>query len=120
MAKAPKFFVTELRGRIKVIANDGSVSDFAFVPTFKPQQEWPDFSGEAGLAGLCLDPQHGFVFVTYAYRDRDGVLRNGLIRFSTTLGTFEGPPKLDNYSAILRAGPLAAHGGRPSWHPPPS
>jgi Glucose / Sorbosone dehydrogenase len=107
-AKAPKFFVTELRGRIKVIANDGSVSDFAFVPTFKPHQDWPDFSGEAGLAGLCLDAQHGFVFVTYAYRDKDGMLRNGLSRFSTTPGTFEGAPnKADNYSAILLDAPSA-------------
>ena len=107
-AKAPKFFVTELRGRIKVIANDASVSEFASVPTFKPHLEWPDPAGEAGLAGLCLDPQHGYVFVTYAYRDESGILRNGLTRFSTTAGTFEGAPtKVDNYSGLLAAAPSA-------------
>jgi hypothetical protein len=91
-SKSPKLFVTELRGNIKTIANDGSVTDFAKVETFKPKAEWPDFAGEAGMAGICIDDDRGFVFTTYAYRDKLGVLRNGMSRFSVTPHTFEGKP----------------------------
>jgi glucose/arabinose dehydrogenase len=87
---APKLFVTELRGAIKVIANDNSVSEFARVATFTPKIEWPDFSGEAGMAGICLDPEHGYVFVTYAYRDASGILRNGISRLRAQPRTFAG------------------------------
>jgi Glucose / Sorbosone dehydrogenase len=102
--KSPRFFVTELRGHIKVVANDGSVSEFSSVPTFKPHLEWPDFSGEAGLAGICLEPEHGYVFVTYAYRDAGGVLRNGITRFTTQPTTFDGPPTATTKYLELLAG----------------
>ncbi len=88
--KAPRMFVTELRGTIKAVANDWSVSDFARIETFKPEVEWPDDRGEAGMAGVCLAPDQGQVFVTYAYRDKMGILRNGVSRFSAKPGTFEG------------------------------
>ncbi len=42
---APKLFVTELRGVIKVIANDNSVSEFARIATFSPKKDWPDLGG---------------------------------------------------------------------------
>jgi glucose/arabinose dehydrogenase len=87
--KAPRMFVTELRGEIKVIANDFTVSSFANIVTFKPAAEWPGKVGEAGMAGLCIDDEHGYVFVTYAYRDQLGLLRNGISRFSSTPRTFE-------------------------------
>jgi hypothetical protein len=88
--KAPMLFITELRGAIKIVANDGSVTTFAQIPTFKPDAEWPDNSGEAGMAGVCLDQKRGYVFATYAYRDPMGLLRNGMTRFTATPQTFEG------------------------------
>ncbi len=88
--KSPRMFVTELRGTIKAVANDWSVTDFARIQTFKPEAEWPDGSGEAGMAGICLAPAQGYVFVTYTYRDKWGVLRNGASRFSAKPQTFEG------------------------------
>ncbi len=88
--KAPRMFVTELRGTIKAVANDWSLSDFAKVETFKPEAEWPDDAGEAGMAGICLAPDLGYVFTTYAYRDKNGLLRNGISRFSAKPGTLEG------------------------------
>ena len=88
--KSPKMFVTELRGAIKLVSNDSTVTTFARIPTFSPKAEWPDEAGEAGMAGLCLDDEHGYVFTTYAYRDKWGVLRNGMSRFTATPHTFEG------------------------------
>jgi glucose/arabinose dehydrogenase len=87
---APKLFVTELRGAIKVIANDDSVSEFARIATFAPKMEWPAREAEAGMAGICLDPEHGYVFVTYAYRDASGILRNGISRLRAQPHTFAG------------------------------
>ena len=87
---APKLFVAELRGTIKVVANDDSVSEFARIATFAPKKDWPDLEGEAGMAGICLDPDHGYVFVTYAYRDASGILRNGISRLRAQPHTFAG------------------------------
>mgnify|MGYP005806261387 CR=1 FL=1 len=87
---AAKLFVAELRGAIKVIANDNSVSEFARIATFTPKRDWPDWEGEAGMAGICLDPDHGYVFVTYAYRDASGILRNGISRLRAQPHTFAG------------------------------
>lgn len=88
--QAPKLFVTELRGAIKVVANDNSVSELGRIPTLTPKKDWPDWEGEAGMAGICLDPEHGYVFVTYAYRDGTGVLRNGISRLRVEPQTFAG------------------------------
>jgi Glucose / Sorbosone dehydrogenase len=87
---APKLFVAQLRGTVKVIANDDSVSEFARIATFTPKRDWPDLEGEAGMAGICLDPDHGYVFVTYAYRDASGILRNGISRLRAQPHTFAG------------------------------
>jgi glucose/arabinose dehydrogenase len=88
---APRWFVTELRGAIRTIAHDGTVAPFAELSTFAPTGEWPEATGEAGLGALCLAPEHGYVFVTYAYRDEQGVLRNGISRFGARPWSFEGP-----------------------------
>jgi glucose/arabinose dehydrogenase len=88
---AAKLFVTELRGVIKVIANDNSISEFAKVTTFTPKIDWPDDEGEAGMAGICLDDEHGYVFATYAYRDANGIMRNGISRFTAQPHSFQGP-----------------------------
>lgn len=91
--KDPLYFVIELRGKIKVVTNDRSVYTFAedFFK-FTPPQELPAYSGENGLAGICLDPENGYVFVTFVYQDRDMVLRNNVARFDTVPGTFSLKP----------------------------
>lgn len=92
-AKDPLYFVTELRGRVKVITNDRSVYTFAEgFSNFMPHKELPDQSGEAGTAGICLDPVHGYVFVTFSYEDENRVLRNNIVRFETEPGTFSLKP----------------------------
>ncbi|CAN5154332.1 PQQ-dependent sugar dehydrogenase [soil metagenome] len=89
----PLYFVAELRGRVKVVTNDRQVHTFAegFIVS-RPRKELPDIEGETGLAGLCLDPERGLVFVTYAYTDSAGVLRNGISRFQSIPGTFSLRP----------------------------
>ena len=91
--KAPLYFVTELRGRITVVSNDGTVGEFARVPAFEVDEEYPDNrAAEGGLAGICLDPARGYVFVTFAYRDAAGLLRNGIVRFQTEPTVFAPTP----------------------------
>jgi len=90
---APALFITELRGKIKTRSRTGMLTEFARVVTFTPRVDWPNGEGEAGLAGICLSPEHGYVFVTYAYRDRDGIMRNGITRFSADPTTFSGPAR---------------------------
>lgn len=91
--KDPLYFVTELRGRVKVVTNDRTVHTFAegFFE-LKPREELPAQSGEAGLAGICLDPSEGYVFVTFAYQDEKGILRNNVMRFDSVPGTFSLEP----------------------------
>jgi glucose/arabinose dehydrogenase len=87
--KDPLYFVTELRGRVKVVTNDRSI--YTFAEDFfqlKPEQELPEVEGEAGLAGICLAPEQGYVFVTFAYQDPEGVLRNNVVRFESEPHTF--------------------------------
>src|SRR5262245_39684855 len=61
-AKSPKMFVTELRGTVKAIAKDWTVSELTRVETFQPAAEWPDDRGEGGMAGVCLAPDQGYLF----------------------------------------------------------
>ena len=116
--KDPLYFVTELRGKVKVVTNDRSVYTFAqdFVRS-RPEHELPDFTGETGLAGICLAPEQGYVFVTFAYQDAAamgadsaagqphmashraasarrgaGILRNNVVRFESTPRTFSLKP----------------------------
>jgi glucose/arabinose dehydrogenase len=91
--KDPLYFVTELRGRVKVITNDRSVNIFA-EDFFRQQieKELPEVEGETGLAGICLAPEKGYVFVTFAYTDEEGVLRNNVMRFDAQPGTFSLEP----------------------------
>lgn len=86
----PLYFVAELRGTIKVVTRDRSVHVFASdITNFRPTVEFPDggSEAEAGLAGICLAPDEGYVFVTYAHR-HNGLLRNRISRFSSVPGTF--------------------------------
>jgi hypothetical protein len=87
------YFVTELRGSLKVVTNDRSV--FTFAETFfhsKPADELPLPSGEVGMAGVCLDPENGHVFVTFAYQDPENITYNNIIRFTSTPVTFSLKP----------------------------
>ena len=89
----PLYFVTQLQGEVKVVTNDRSVHTFAKVPTLENQT--PDLYGasQSGAAGVCLEPENGYVFVTFTYPDEGGVLRNNLARFTTTPGTFGLTPE---------------------------
>ncbi len=91
--KDPLYFVAELRGKVKVVTNDRSVHTFAenFF-TLVPRAELPSFGGEMGMAGICLDPESGYVFVTFTYQDEKGILRNNIARFESEPGTFSLKP----------------------------
>lgn len=91
--KDPLYFVTEIRGKVKVVTNDRTV--YTFAKDFfklKPNQELPALSGESGLAGICLDPEHGYVFVTFAYQDENNILHNNIVRFQSKPQTFSLTP----------------------------
>ena len=118
--KSPLYFVTEIRGAIKVVCQDRSVHTFAddFF-TLVPLKELPEEPGEIGMAGLCLYPKNGYVFVSYAYEDDNGIYRNGLSRFQSDPQVFglipesrtELLPLLKNYLSSIshQIGPLAIH-----------
>lgn len=94
--KDPLYFVTELRGQLKVVTNDRSVYTFAenFIK-FTPEEELPSGRGQGGEAGLCLDPERGYIFVTFLYTDAQGKLRNGMVRYQATPGTFGLQPSAE-------------------------
>ena len=65
---APKFYIGELYGKIKVVANNGTVSDFATrLLNYAPDPSFPG-SGEMGLADVAVHPQTGEVFASAVYR----------------------------------------------------
>ena len=87
--KDPFYFITELKGKIKVITNDRTV--FTFAEDFfrlRTPKEPPSLEGQSGLAGICLDPDRGYIFATFAYQDQGAVLRNDIVRFQSTPLTF--------------------------------
>jgi glucose/arabinose dehydrogenase len=110
--KDPLYFVTELRGRVKVITNDRSI--YTFAEDFfqlKPEKELPEVEGETGLAGICLAPEQGYVFVTFAYQDSEGVLRNNVVRFESKPQTFslEATDQLDFTSVFSKYESAISH-----------
>jgi glucose/arabinose dehydrogenase len=87
--KSPLYFVTELRGKVKVVTRDRSVHTFAENTfAFTPVHELPATEAESGMAGIALDPVHGYVFVSLAYHDKHRVLRNNVVRFQSEPGVF--------------------------------
>jgi glucose/arabinose dehydrogenase len=83
---APRFYVSELYGRIKVVANDGRVLNFADgLLNVNPTAIFPG-SGELGVIGVCLRPGSRDVYATMVYRDRQGSLRNKLVRIPSADG----------------------------------
>ena len=83
--KDPLYYVVELKGQVKVVTNDRTVSVFA--SDFLPNPQGEAFV-PTGAAGLCLDPVNGYIFATYAYLDDTNIYRNGIARFSTHPGQF--------------------------------
>jgi len=93
--KDPLYFVTEIRGKVKVVTNDRTVYTFAedFFPfSFTPEEELEALVLQTGIAGICLEPQRGYVFVTFAYQDSSKILRNNIVRFQSVPGTFSLKP----------------------------
>jgi glucose/arabinose dehydrogenase len=98
----PLYFVTEITGAVKVVTRDRTVRTFAD-GFFRRQTvaELPDYRAESGLAAICLDASTGFVFVSFAEEDDDGVLHNAIVRFATKPRTFAVTP-----TASTRIAPL--------------
>lgn len=88
--KDPLYFVTELRGAVKVVTNDRTLLTFAegFFTLRPKKREVRIIDQEVGMAGICLAPEQGHVFVTFSYHDADNILRNNVVRFQSTPGTF--------------------------------
>ncbi|MCB0213949.1 MAG: PQQ-dependent sugar dehydrogenase, partial [Anaerolineae bacterium] len=91
--KDPLYFVTEIRGQVKVVTNDRTI--YTFAEDFfdlQVKEELPSGQGQGGLAGICLEPEHGYVYVTFSYQDKAKILRNNIMRFETEPGTFAIKP----------------------------
>ncbi|MBF0278982.1 MAG: PQQ-dependent sugar dehydrogenase [SAR324 cluster bacterium] len=87
-SKAPLYYVTELRGKIKVVTQDRSVFVFADeIENLRPTKELPDFKGQFGLTGLCLDAEKAHLYATTVYR-KGGLLFNKIMRFASEDGNF--------------------------------
>lgn len=91
--KDPLYFVTELRGAIKVVTNDRTVHTFAddFFRLELPY-ELPNMRAEIGLGAVYLEPEHGYVFASFGYQDEKGNLHNDIIRFQSKPKTFSLTP----------------------------
>ena len=115
----PLYFVTELRGTVKVVTNDRTVHTFAQIPVYDPEplgfREIPDPEGQGGLASLCLDPATGYVFVTFTRTDEGGIIRNDIMRFETEPGTFaiepSGSEQIGDFLSVERSGTSHMIGG---------
>ena len=95
----PLYFVTELRGTIKVVTNDRSVYNFAedFVGELF-ERGLSDIPDQFGLTGICLSPEHGYVYATMTHQNNDGRF-NDIFRFNSI------PGKLGlSYSSITWVG----------------
>ena len=112
----PLYFVTELRGTVKVVTNDRTVHTFGQVRTLETLAGGASRAEQAGLAGICLDPKSGYVFVTYSYEGPEHLLRNAVARFETGTGTFGLKPvgepiDFADVFAPFQAGPSHQIGG---------
>jgi glucose/arabinose dehydrogenase len=79
----PLFYVTELYGAVKVVTRNGTVSDFATgLLNFNPTGNFPG-SGEQGVAGICVDPNTGNLFVSMLYEAANGDHYPKVVRYTT-------------------------------------
>ncbi|MCC6626105.1 MAG: PQQ-dependent sugar dehydrogenase, partial [Chloroflexi bacterium] len=96
---APRLYVSELYGRIKVITNDGRVFTYAEnLLNVNPTGIFPG-SGELGVIGVCLVPGSRDVYATMVYRDIYESLRNKLVRIVSDDGL-----RADRVEDLLVAG----------------
>ncbi|MBF0237483.1 MAG: PQQ-dependent sugar dehydrogenase [SAR324 cluster bacterium] len=100
--KDPLYYVTELRGTIKVVTNDRSVYVYQeHVNAYRPPSELPHMNAELGLAGLCLDPGTGYIFATTIYF-RNGLIYNKIVRFEHETRAFGlKPEKFTEFTRIF-------------------
>ncbi len=90
--KDPLYYVTELRGTIKVVTNDRSIMTYVDgVNTYDPPTELPNELAEVGLAGICLDQETGSVYATTAYI-RNSTFYNKIVRFDHETARFGTAP----------------------------
>jgi glucose/arabinose dehydrogenase len=83
---APRLYVTELHGRIKVITNDGRVRTFADnLLNFATSDQFPG-SGEQGVIGICIPTGGRQVYATLVRRDEQGLFRIKIVRFTSDDG----------------------------------
>ncbi len=71
-----RIFITERLGRVRIVRN-GQLLTEPWVTIHVAQR------GESGLLGLAIDPdfeQNKFVYLAYTYIDREGNLKNRLVR----------------------------------------
>lgn len=102
---APRYYVTELYGRIKVVTNDGRVFNFADnLLNVNPTGVFPG-SGELGVIGICLSPTSRDVYTTTIYRDQAGSLRNRMLRITTDDGL--RATRIDELFVVRSGGGLA-------------
>ena len=95
----PLYFVAELRGTIKVVTNDRSVHIFAedFVGELF-ERGLNDIPDEFGLTGICLSPEHGYLYATMTHQNKKGRF-NDIFRFNSV------PEKFGlSYSSITWVG----------------
>jgi hypothetical protein len=79
----PYMYVTELYGAIKTITPTGAVSTYASgLLNYDPTGVFPG-SGEQGVAGVCVQPATGDLYVTLVY-EADGHLHPKVSRFHST------------------------------------
>jgi len=94
-ANDPLYFILELKGALKVITNERKV--YTYSENILPLPQNPDRFDPVGAAGLCVDQKHGYVYVTFAYLDKNGVHRNGIIRYENTPGRIGIEPNSSTY-----------------------
>lgn len=106
-----RIFITERRGRIRVVERGHLRPD-----------PWMTLdvaaSGEAGLLGLALDPRFGqtsFLYVAYTYRSAAGKMQNRLVRLREDPKTGKG--MLDKVLIDNIAGANNHDGGRVKFGP---
>jgi hypothetical protein len=106
--KDPLYFITEVRGTIKVVTNDRTI--YTFAENFIPPQtsQLPVNINVIGLTGICLDPEHGYIFAVYALPTTHSEYTNHLIRFTSTPITFSAAastqeviaPAIETFTAV--------------------
>jgi glucose/arabinose dehydrogenase len=81
----PKFYVSELYGRIKAVYPSGTLVNYATgLLNFDPTGDFPG-SGEQGVTGLAVDPDTGDVFASMVYENGSSHY-DKVVRFHSTDG----------------------------------